>query len=73
MSEVKDPELDAKLTRIKEVLQGIALYPELLKDLEGKAIPYNIIKKINRVFDLYPISLVMAAKYAAEELGKMGH
>ena len=73
MSEEMSTELKAKLGVIKLVLKGIVEYPDLLKELEGELIPYNVIKKINRVMDLYPIMLVEASRYAVEECEEMGY
>jgi len=64
---------EKKLNQIYEIIQGIADLPQLLKDLEGELVPYNIIVKIERMMDTFPVYLSAKARALRDEMEKMGY
>lgn len=62
-----------KLIQIYQIVQGIADLPQLLKDLEGEEIPYNIIVRLNRMMLSFPGLLSTRARALRNEMEKMGY
>lgn len=62
-----------KLNQIYKIVQGIADFPQLIKDLEGEMVPYNVIRKIEWMMNAFPIPLASRAKALRDELEKTGY
>jgi len=65
--------VEKKLNPIYEITQGIADLPQLLKDLEGELVPYNIIRKIEWMMNSFSVNLASRAKILRDEMEKMGY
>ena len=66
-------EKNQKLSQLYPIFQGISELPQLIKDLEGELIPYNITKRINQLMDRWPLLLSGYARNVRDELEKMGY
>lgn len=64
---------EEKLNQIYKIIQGIADLPQLLKDLEGELVPYNIIRKIDWMMNSFSINLASRAKILREEMEETGY
>jgi len=62
-----------KLAQLYPIILGISELPQLIKDLEGEIIPYNITKRINQMMDRWSLLLSDYARNARDELEKMGY
>lgn len=61
------------LEQIYQIASGIADIEQLVKDLEGEMIPYNITKRLNAMMDAVSITLPTKARILRDEMEKMGY